>query len=571
MRHAYFVSELTLPALCLRALLGRKPRIIAVDPLFPPFRGVLQSLVNTLVKRGMASAYVDECPGLHAIRDYFAAVYPRNIFARTEEWQEGHFRLAPADALVPDYALPSRQAVCNTLRLLYLPVLMMEQAGRDGIVVKGARPHAAGLFDAYVHRRPAQPPIGRVYAGLNHLLALAAIVTGLALIARRTRFKPAAAKEYFFAFDYIADARDSRLYAELAEGGPLLLVPRTPAMAGKAAGEAVGADVQSYRNGSYAPAEAMAAARMVVRDTLRLWRAFKTVEPSAFYPIAALPAKRAVIRAFFHLHRPRFFWGRDDYNAEHHLRRDELGRIGGKSMGITHGFPSLAVIQPMWRYIAFDTYFVIGQAIAVHSGGRWAKDMKIVPCGSFGAKREHYALAAQPKGRDVVVMLSLFAHEPAMAEAIAAMAKALPDRRILVQCKRTFAGKPGVVANLAPLAEKYGNVELDQSSIWDLFARCGYAFSDPSTVINESLEFGLNSFFLDTVPLDDNIYRRYPDICVRSGEEAARRIVDIENGLWEYPRRDLWELVDMSGEPWFDKVRVEAGLPSRHRHDERVR
>ena len=95
---------------------------------------------------------------------------------------------------------------------------------------------------------------------------------------------------------------------------------------------------------------------------LQGFRFFYCHEPAHFYGIIALPFRRIILRGFFNKFRPAYFWGRDDYNVEHIIRRQEMHRYGGISLGINHGFPSYANLFPQWRYISFDRYYTFGRA-----------------------------------------------------------------------------------------------------------------------------------------------------------------------------------------------------------------
>jgi len=302
---------------------------------------------------------------------------------------------------------------------------------------------------------------------------------------------------------------------------------------------------------------------MVVRDSARMFWHIGRLQPALYYRAGTLPFRRAVLRGFFNRFHPKFYWGRDDYNDEHILRRQELHRVGGKSFGLNHGYSHYSNFYPAWRYISFDRFYAFGMAqYNRYTKETWASDMTVVPSGSFGATREDYTRRNDPRPNDIGVFVSAFVFEKPMITFIRNLADEFSDRTVWLQVKRSFVDKPFGRSFIQECQKDLANVQHTRDSLFDIFAKARYAFSDPSTVVVEALQFGCISFMTDVSPIHkDSLHRKFPGLCVTSAKEAANHIRDIEAEKWHYPRESFGELVDLSGRVFFDIIRKDMGLP----------
>lgn len=573
MTRILYVTELTLPRLLLAALTGRETYVAGVEPLFPPLRGVLERLAAWAERRGRVRPLLELFPEYSHAIEQPATIYIYNIFEETEPWLRQRFALHDADTPLPDYGMAIRQATSKFPVPRYLPILLLDEAvrrfGKTNMQIAGVPADLAAQFEAYhgydlpVRARPA--PVW--CAAANAVQWLAVTLAGLGWIASRLRPFGVRAEPFFFAADYIEDERDFRLYAEVEEGGPVLLVVRHAPRGVGTVPELAGYRHCRATDGRLGPRGALACAAMLLRDGWSLFRRHRATHPGLFFQIVVLPFRRAILRAFFTRFRPRYFWGRDDYNVEHILRRQEIHRIGGTSLGVIHGAPGVAILEPMWRHVSFDRYFLFGRAVYdSHWHETFAPDMEIVPIGTFGASREDYARIGERLPPDIIIFLSVFADSEKLPAIVHALARAFPERRVILSPKRTVMNLTSVKRILAACIGEHGNVAVETGET-DLFERlrmARYAFSDASTTVIEALQFGLNSFFLD---LSDRqracYYRRYPALCVDDGNTAVQRIRDIEAGRQVYPRESFEGLVSLSGKVFFDAVREAVGLPAK--------
>ena len=562
------INELTAPWFALRAALGQRPYVLAVDPLFPPSRRALDRLVEWAVRTGRARWIIELCPELDHVWEYPTRVLLYDIFAETEPWTNTYYGFEDAERKMPDYGMAYKQITCKYVHQKHFQYLLIESALRAerpaGVKVIGVPPDTVAGLEAYWDRcfAPQVTPGWTLRPLINPIIGLAVLSYSLGWILSRLRIRAVEPENYFFAADYMEDARDFGIYHEVADGGPILLVVRDPSRNVERHEELAPYAVCRPTDGRFNPMGALAAAGMVLRDTFRLMWHLRRCPPPLFYQVVALPWRRAVLRAFFTRFRPKYFWGRDDYNVQHILRREEIHRVDGISLGINHGYPAYACVFPMWRYISFDRYYVFGRALYERfTKDTWAGDMEVVPVGTFGASREDYVRRTQPKPKDIVIFSAVLVGDASMIEMIRGISAAFPDRKVLLQIKETFVETESGQKFLADCMRGLPNIVHTRATIFELFTQARYAFSDPSTVVVEALQFGLYSFCIDVSAAQRvSLLREFPGICVGSVSEAVESIRAIENGSHSYRRADYAELIDLSGRIIFDVIRQDIGL-----------
>ncbi|CCQ75501.1 protein of unknown function [Magnetospira sp. QH-2] len=395
----------------------------------------------------------------------------------------------------------------------------------------------------------------------NILIGVAVVGISTAWVIGRLRAK-VDPKSYFLCADYIEDRRDFRLYHEVAEGGPVLLAERHSSWTVRGHEELNSYDVCQPKDGLFDLLGGLKTLGMIFRDGLKLLMGFNDRPPALFYQIATLPFRRAVLRGFFNRFHPSYHWSRDDYNVEHILRRQELHRVGGTALGINHGYSHYSNFYPMWRYISFDRFYVFGRAqYDRYTHQTWAKDMVIVPSGTFGASRQDYRSAHEPKPKDIAVFVAPFIDNPEMIRLVRGLAEAFIDRKILLQVKGTFVDTDVGKDFVRQCQDGMANVVHTRDRLFDIFTQARYAFSDPSTVVVEAMQFGLFSFMTDLCPYQKvSLHREFPGLCVNSPGMAVTKIKSIEDGSQPYPLESYRDLVDLSGRVLFDIVRSDMGL-----------
>ena len=566
MADVFYLNEFNLGRFAWSCLARGRPYVLAVRPFLAPLQRSLDRLANVAVRSGKARWAVELCPDLQRLWDYPTLTLFHDVFGTIEPWHNRHYRYESADRL-GRYAMAYRHAGCNHGKSYHLHVVVLEAIlkaipnarcfGIPAELVEAMEEYWGRSFRGLIATSRAP------HALLNTLSFIVAAIGTSAWILRRLRLSCPPPRQVFFMADYHADKRDFPLYREVSDGGQVVLVQRSPEFG--FAPDISGFAQCTWKDGRFGLWGGIAALANAWRDMAALALRLPNIEPRLFWLLVALPYRRAVIRAMFNLYAPRFFWGRDDYNDEHILRRQELARIGGESLGISHGFQISATKYPMWNYIDFDRYYVVGIApYRRHLHSTWARDMSVKAVGSFGFKREDYVLAGLPKGDGIVVFSGMNVGDPAMIAFVRDLAAALPERRILLQVKGVFADLPVGIDYVARCTEGLLNVVPTREPMLALFKSCRYVFSDPSTVVLEALQMGCYAFMIDVISWHRVcILREFPGICVTNGGEAARRIRDIESGSFVYRRAAYADLVDISGRNRYDVIRADMGLPCR--------
>ena len=555
-----------------RALRGQRPYILEVAPFFPPFQSVLKKIVQQLIATDRARMLIDDCPDLEPIKEYYPEVYMYDIFAKAEEWMDANYRFADAHRMAGHYDMAYKHAVCCHIGNFQTLILMIRSVqvrlGGSNVLFHGLTPDLAGMYEAYFDE-PIREPVRVACKSrhlINFLISFSVIGHTVVWILMRTRLR-VLSEAYFLAVDYVSDARDLRLINELSTDEKVLIVLRNTSVYGQMFLDSIKAPhtVCDQHAGRFSVGQAIMTTGMVIRDEVRLLFQLGWLEPHMFFTAAALPKKRVMMRGLFIQYRPKFFWGRDESNSEHAVRRQELQRVGAKSFGVQHGSPTHAIVQPMWRYISLDVFYVFGRLVYDrHYRRTWAKDMTVKAVGSFGTRREDYAMVGRERRRDILVMISLYYRNNLVVETVRQLAEAFPDRKILLQIKPRFRDTDIGREFIEKCTDGLSNVDTVDAMIMDLFAQVQYAFSDPSTTVVEAIQFGLNSYFLDMSPDHKAcIYREFPSLCINTPDEAVETIKQLESGVSTYPRAEFSGLVETETVIFHDVVRSDMDLQPR--------
>lgn len=563
------VNELTIFYLLFCIITGRKVWILATLPLFPPTRRILDFFVALLVRKGRIDYAFNHCSELDRMHDYPVKIILYDVFADIESWMNDRFRFNEVGCDENDYALSYKKIVSNymnammqpllILRLLHqrLPINTYKVIGLPHDLRAAARMYAgsdivlaSGFFDIS----------SKI---VNALLALVVMIFSLGWIAVKLRPYKFGKKSYFFAIDYIHDGRDDQMLEELQEAGPQLIVLRHAATNDQLAKLPKGRDICRYSDGVFGLLGGFSAMLRVVRDNLKLWFKHNDCPPVVFFQIAALPFRRNMAKAFFNKFVVSYFWGRDPYNVEHILRRREINRIGGKSLGVSVSFlTTYTILWPQFRYLNYDSYYVFERPIIEqHYANTWPSDMKLIVAGSGLISRDLLSRRSNRRSNDIVVFCGVFIGEPAMLEFIRGLAEAFPDRKILLQLKPYLLTTPAGYKFVDDCMEGISNIVHLTDSPYELILQARYAISDPSSLVAEALQLGSFAFGFD-IPSKQktNILRSYPGLVFASANEMADRIRGIEAKTDTYDLELYSRLVDISGTPFNDRVREEVGL-----------
>ncbi|MEE2746453.1 MAG: hypothetical protein VX617_06190 [Pseudomonadota bacterium] len=571
-KQIFFVNELTLIRLLATVLVGGRPFVVDINPMLPPLLNVLTRIVEWLTLSGRASWVIDLIPQADHLWEYPTRTLMYDVFGQTEQWHNRFYNIGYLDKKFDRYGMCYKQISCNYAKPKHFHILILgmvlEKYDPSIIQLYGLQKDTRELYTQYWKERQLRKSYWTWRPALVLNLFICCVVTSytLAFIFSRTRGfrKP---NHIFRAADYGEDPRDFPLYHELSEGGEVLLVLRNTDQKVECYNELKPYKVCKPDCGWFNPVQACQNLWLTLSHGLKLFRLCSTYEPSFYFQLAALPYRRLVIRSLFNRYRPSYFWGRDDYNVEHILRRQEINLVGGKSYGLQHGFTTSAIIYPMWRYLNFDRYYVAGLASYNYCyKDTWAEDMKVIPIGTFGAKREDYDYIHVNKPKDIIVFTGMGVGDPDLVKFIRDLAVSLPDRNVLLQVKHNFIKTTTGALFIESCIKGIPNILTTKDSVFKLFRKGKYIFSDPSTVISEALKMGLMAFTIDVIKYQrSSIFRQFEGMCMSNGSEAGAKIRDIEAQRWPYPRIEFGALSDLSETVFFDVIRVDVGLEKKQK------
>jgi len=565
----YYLNEISLPRFVRDCLVSRRPYLLIVHALFPPLQRLLEKIANWAIRSGRAEFAVKLVPKMGAYWDYDRRCLLDDVFGKYEDWQDSYFGLNDGDRAEPVYGYGYRLLAANFAFTRVMPAYLLDALGRTfpSARIYGVPPEALALSQQIFGTTSTKAvaavsvPVGLI----NAISTLSILVYALGWVLSRTRFKVTTEK-IFFAADYLSGKQDFMLYDEIADGGPVLMVMRLR-------NAPLDQEAHRYRQcsplaGAFTPTESVEALRMLITDTIRLWFRHGGRATALYWRVAAMPYKRMIYRALFNRFRPDFFWGRDDYNVEHILRRAELNRVGGKSIGISHAVvTNFCPRFPQWRYIDFDIYYTFSIAMCDPYRDRWPSHMKLRSVGTYGLSREKLRQLPWPCGQDILIATRVAWNEPEMVRIVHAVAEAFPGYRILVQFKVGYLSEGTLEATLAAAVARFkgdfANIEHVTDNIFDLLTRSKYLVSDVSTLISEAIQLGIPTIFADVVTGHAwSIFRRFPNLSHTSAEEVVARLKAWDDRRETFARDQYMAFMGLSDNHLiYDTIRQDLGLP----------
>jgi len=563
------INEFALIRFLILIILGKKPYILGIHAVFPQLSGPLMRLASWAVRCGKARWAVELCPDLQRVWDYPPCVLLYDIFGETEDWQNAYYRFDEFDQTLGSYSLAYKQITCGHTWNYQVSVLILvgiaEKFAVNNLKVSGISSDMLAMASEYSGKPLDQEikPGWEPKVATNFLITVLVFLKTLGFIITRTKFGGIKSVPVFLAADHMEDHRDIQLFQEAAKAGDILLVGRMRYPEQSPLGDLKNAHLCTPLDGAFPVKETLAILLMVFSDGVNLLRNFWKLESAHFYRLATLPFRRVALKGLFNRYTPNFFWGRDTYNADHILRHQELKRIGGISLGVSNEFPAYSILWAHIRYISFDRYYVYGSEFyEKYYAENWSNDMKLVPAASHSLTRCQLDAVKEIKPADIGIFTAVFIPEPNLVEIVRTIAKSFPERKIYLQIKHSYLKLPIAKQFVSACTNGLANVHHnDTDSVYDLLSKVRYSFSDPSSVIAEAVQMGVNSFALDISLIQKaTIYRDYPDICISTPEEAVKKIRQLEGGEWKYPVDSLKNLIDLSGRTLVEAVCADLGL-----------
>lgn len=570
----YFFSltEFSAPHFLLRALTGRKPYILTLHSTIPHTKRWLDRLAEWALGTGRARWAIELTPELDQYWRWDCQLYFRDVFARYETWQDGYYHFDEARARDDDYSYGYMQTTCCYVypkaMEIYLIDAIRRKAARNERKFVGVARDTLDMCAAYFGPetiagiRPARVPRRMT----NILLVILSLIYSAQWMARRVR-PTLVRKDIFAMVDCLGNIQETYIAEELRDGGEIVLFDRTPGhRLRQSAAHDTGYAHCNWGSGRFAIGAGMVALARLAKDIAVLGYRHRRLSPGHFFNIIRMPQIRVAWRGLFNVYRPAHYFGRDEYNVDHILRRPELHEIGGLSHGLSgavySGFTSLA---PNARYVSYDFHYSMGVKLFDAYRSTWRKDMTLRSIGLWGYRREELD-AARPSGDCILVSLRIAWEQPELLRMVQAVADAFPERTVLLQIKPVTFLDAGARAQVV---ERYtaghSNIVYSDDWIYDLLKRSRIHISDISTVVAESIHMGLFTFVADVLDQEYCMFREFPGLCASTAEELLERIKKTDADPDSYPREEYFKRMGLEPNTnAYNVIRDAVGLPALH-------
>jgi len=567
--HILILSELSVLSFILNLVFQRNFYILEISPIFPRLKSILAKLSQFAIKRKKAKWAIELMPELSPLWEYHYRTYFFDVLYDLEAWEREFFKYSEIESGLPQYAMSYKAAVTDYIgtkewALIALRTLL-EKNKASKYVFQGLSCDLNCALRAYSPTPPARPKLmGQIFELITNLfISLIYTMGALSWIVFRTRLTTEDAQEVLATIDFIYDLSDFELLDDLAKYGTIKLVRRNRKLSKEQEllDKAMPSSIKNLTRSSLHQStisipSALKLATNLIRDGYKLFYNSKTLSPGLFRILATLPYHRILYKAFFKRFHPKIFWGRDPYNPIHSIRRQEANAVGCQSWAVLHSYSFYSGPYPAYRYLDFDKIFMMGRFLYEYCyKDTWSKNVEIIPTNTFRASRQAIQNIRKNTTNDILVMCSVYVGENKLVEVIRALGMSFPDRIVWLQIKDKFVNtEPGKLF-LASCRKDLPNVVHTQKDIKEIFPMCQYAFSDPSTVLGEAMQFGLNAFFTDVSQIQRHVpIRQFPGICITSGKDAVEKIKNIEANNYVYPRDEVANFVHLSNVPFVDTV-----------------
>ena len=544
MIHVISLNEMTLARFLILALLKRRLFILKVRPFVPYTRGLLQAVARWARRGGRAHSVVNLLPEMKPYNFYLRRLYFREAFKKYEPWQNRYFDFDVAESKDPDYGYCYKQITCNYVFFQNaFEAFVLDALNRTfpegGYVVNGLHADTLALYEAYFDTKaaPSVSPVHLPNRMVNALLVV--LATAYSVVWAGCRFRLSVPREdVLLAVDDMNMPCETPLFERLSRYGNILMVSRGTYFHRRRLPGRENYTSCDRNDGALGPGDLAGALSTIVRDTLFLWRCYGQLTPPHFFQILTLPHKRMVIRSLLNRFRPKYYWARDDYNTDHILRHQELSKIGGKSIGVSHAiYSNWCSVVPNIRYINYDIYYVFSDKYVANYFDTWKADMVVKSTGSMEIAPEMLDSTVR-RNDDILVCIRVAWFEPEMIRMVRMLAEAFPGKTVFLQLKRSYFNNDEEGDFVEKFSRDLPNIVYSTDPVFELLQRVRYHFSDISTIIQEGICVGTNTFLADVIDVEWTVLRSYPGLCVKTGDEAVARIKAIESGEWTYPRED---------------------------------
>ena len=570
-KHFIFLNEFTLLRAVILTLSNRSVYLMPSKPVFGFFSKLFVWIARSMERRSNVHDVFFEFNDSYRYWSIPGYSNRTDIFVKLENQINRRFKFDQVDQRLGAYAMSYKIDTCKYISERLNAVFLIRDlsqkynAGEATIIFTNDDLQFA--YEKY-YGEPPRPCLLRIKQFrpvVNFGLLVAILLFSLAWAFSRLRWRKHDRRSFFLGADFISGPAHVRIVRDII-GDPeqCLFVFRNAMQRKNNFAEIDGYNQCINDNGAIAISELGSIINLIVKDTLKLYFHSPHLAPAHMLQILKLPYKKATYRALLNRFRFKYFWCRDDYNSGHTLRSQELRRVGSISLGINHGLPTPEIINPSWRYIDFDIYYVFGRHLyEKYYVDTWSKNMTVKPVGSMRMTRDHFNRRHDPRPDNIIYYVSPVAHGVKMHEAIRDVAYAFPEKRVFVKIKRGRKNMVDYDVLKDIIDNGPGNIIESDEDSYELMFNARYAVSGVSTITAEAIQFGLSAFSFDFEDADSPFYYRdFPGICVKSSADVIDRISAIDQGRESYPRDSYGGLIDLSERFIIDVIRDDIGLSS---------
>lgn len=573
-RHLFVLTELTLAKFIWLSLLGRAPVFLFANPLIYFSGAMLERFGKWMCKKGYAASLESLSDDLPWVPSFpLEKNLTSNMYPEIDEKTHQFFEVNLSKTRLADYAYPFRKAVTDyTVKIGDLTLLfewIENNLAKGSWKLCGAPPLNDVIYHAYLGRTLDKSMQGNLFwpRFFNFANIFGTALAAIIWLAGKARPGGAPLRTYRLAADRIS-ADDTNIFRRIIDDpAELLIVDRNRNLSERLA----------HSNGPYRSCVKEDArislsaffrlSKNLIIDLAEVWKILGKMDPSLVGSFFILVAKRAMYAAFFHNFQIQYFFGRDDYSKDHIIRNQELRKIGGVSLGINHGLP-LNTITPAWQEVDFDIYYAFGSFLHTNFLHKtWPPTCTVKPVGSKNMRTEFHARLANSRPQDIAFFPIVHgAFEQNMRD-VFAVSRHFSDRHVYIKMKPNRRPEHMQVYQRLMREAPINVVAYIHPSPYELLLSVSYSISF-TTLVAESLQFGVKTFTLDTDPSIKHLYyRNFPGLTVSGSEDIIERINAIEAGESSYDFSQYNELINMEGADIFETIRNDIGLPAKQKRD----
>jgi hypothetical protein len=568
-RRFLILTELNLLRAFWICLFHRNVVILAEHALVPRAAPLLRRVRNALVARSLAQDILDIFPEERPWAQVTLFGPRSDMFRHTEAWGEAYLNFDRWPSDWAPYSMAFRQIASKYWGPYYVAADLLHRMRMRNpdtpFHVIGAHRDFTAFYTAYFGARDFKGAPALEFRRIaNLLICVGSTIGAIIWCLCRTRLKIPTAERIFLGVDYHGRQADLQIISDIVDvDDNVLFVYRNSKLARTLVPPGPGVRMASVDDGRIGLRELLGFLLGILRDGYRVFALAGRYASPLYYELAKMPQRHCMFAALCQRYAFDRFWGRDDYNFDHIIRTHEIRAAGGRSFGINHGLPTPEIINPSWRYIDFDLYYVFGSHLyEKYYAKTWAAGMQVRAIGTMGLSRTMIE-RRQPARQNTIVYFSAATYGEETLLVALETARALPHREFLIKIKNSRRADGRADKQIEMCADSPANVTITERDTYELLLEAEYALAGCTTVVAEAVQLGAKTFVLDRLPKSlPFYYRDFAEICVRSGTEAADRIKAIDEGTEEYPWESLNALVDRSGRNPYDTIREDMGLPA---------